>query len=56
VGKIKPEWVQANEVLRMRVGGGWGCHSGEELALQVPMDAGASVRPEDPPMKRGWKG
>jgi hypothetical protein len=30
-GKIKPEWVQANEMLRMRIGRGWRCHSCEEL-------------------------
>jgi hypothetical protein len=47
-GKIKPEWVQANEMPRMR--------AVKNLLCRYQMDAGASVHPEGPSMKRGGKG
>jgi hypothetical protein len=55
-GKIKLEWAQANEVLRMRVGGGQ-VIAVKNLLRRYQMDVGASsVHPEGPPMKGGGKG
>jgi len=56
-GKIKPEWVQANEMLRMRLEEDRDVIAVKNLLRRYQMDVGASsVHPEGPPMKRGGKG